>query len=147
MSVLHARICKMSWNCLWALLHLCCHKSSCCNWGRKQRPSLFNKHLSFEFTELADFPSWKKGHVKTWGISSTVVKQWSELSAVVWVLRTCSSHGQLVHIYNTTVCMSVFANITRSLRTSLWAWSTVFRKHPAFQQEIFMRSSGLPDKL
>lgn len=84
--------------------------------GGKQRPNLFNKHLCFELTGLTCCFSlaWKREGftVKTSGMASTAVKQWSELSAVVWVLRSCSFHGHLVHIYNTTVFMNVFATIT-----------------------------------
>lgn len=104
-------------------MHQCCHKPFCCNWGGKQRTSLFNKNLCFELIGLTcsfSLTQKKEGFtVKASDVASTAVQQWNELSAVVWVLSSCSFHGQLVHIYNITV----FSTGPCSYECGLWKTS------------------------
>lgn len=122
----------MSWNSVWLSLHTCCHKSFSCDWGGKQRLNLFKKHLCFELTGLTccfSLARKKEGFtIRSSGIASTVVEQWSELSAVVWMLSFCSFHRQLVHVYNFSwmslqPSLDHVENITLGMICGMWKTS------------------------
>lgn len=130
-KVLHSRKCENSQNSVWLSLNQCCHQSFCCNWGGKQGLSLFNKNVWFELVGLTwSFSlTWKKEGcaVKTSDIAM-VHQQWNELSAVVWLLSFCSSHGKSVHIYY----LIIFTTGSCSSEPGLWETSC---SSPADPQE------------